>query len=588
MIDPRSLRPTLRFVARLLLVALLMAALPGTPLLAQDPAAPPDEGTSSALQMTYPLLENLARLNDTWLSWNAAFLQSNQKRAEVAAQDMVLVVGDLGMEKLPGLASAMLGRALDAAREGDYSRALWAADQAELVIPSHPEVSLARGRIALLSKDYLEAPIQYAIALYRVVLDSLNRRVLLHNLLLHFLVALILAGAAFVALQFATKGGRLYRDIARRIHRFLPMPLAYLLGLALIVWPFALPKAWIWVVLYWSVLLWRYCEVWERVVITATMVLLALAPVVTLQLDRSVAVAMSEHLRAVDALEEKKFYGKLLADLGHLRQTLPESAAVSHVVADTHLALGQDQIARPLYQELIDKEPENSRAINNLGLYHFVRNEHPRALEYFQEAQMLDPEWMVPAYNLSQTYRELLEFASADRYLETARELGPDQVALWVNKSLPAQPGFGGVARRNEIRNELEAVWLARDQEGTLLERLIQTGRSAPIALSVPLLGMLFGRWLGAGGAAKTIVGTSIIDRFFRFLIPGLTSAEEEDGLRSFLALMFPIYLVTVPMISLIGYRMPLGVEPGAIVLWAVSLGFIAIYYLFRLPILFR
>ena len=484
-----------------------------------------------SLPMTRTLREKLSRVHDHWLLWNSAFHQNDRVVADEAVRDLATSLDDIDMAALPDIASGMVARAVDAARQGDTVRGAWVLDMAERLDPQRPEVAFARSRVNALAGDWPGAGVQYFEGWRRSFNDRLSRFLWFNNLLLLILAGIVLSGAAYVGVLFAARGGQLCRDIAQRL-RGLGSTLAYAVAIAILAWPLAIPNGWIWIVLYWATLLWGHTSVAERVVLTTFCLVLALSPILVLRQQQSVEVAVSDQMRGLRGISGGRLYGRLLSDLAALRETLPESSAVTHVIADAHDSLGQDQIARPLYRELLEIEPTNAHALNNLGMYHVVRQEHFEAIRFFQQAAEVAPDWFVPHYNLAQSFRELLEFDDADIALGAARASNPSEVSRWVNESRQAQYSFGSFERQGEIRSQLVSAWLGRGS--TFSQQLLAGAGVAPIVLFVPLVGWLIGRYLRSGRESDS-AGTSdtFWDRMVLWLVPGLHWAEEQRGLRS-------------------------------------------------------
>jgi hypothetical protein len=537
---------------------------------------------STQIQMTGQLQERLARIEDQWLVWNSAFLQSDRATAEEAAKDIRFTVEDLGMVRLPDIAHGMIARGVEAARDGDFERATWALDDAEAIDPGSSEVMFARSRTSRLEGSWGTAVVDAIRGYSRVLSDRLGRFFFGQNLLLWLIFVMIVTSVAFVAVELAAKGGRVYRDVAGVLGKTLPTAAAWATALVAVAWLFLLPNAWIWVVLLWAVLLWRHFSLSERGVMVGICLLLALTPMLVLQQRRDVRLALSDPMRAVDAVVEGELYGQLITDLGRLRQTLPDSVEVEQLLADAHLRLGQDQAARPLYRNLLEIDAGNVASLNNLGLFHLRRREHFRALEFFERAADADELTVVPRYNLSLAYRELLEFEAADRYLAEARALDSEAVSEWVTDSQGPMPIYGGFAQRDEIARQLQAVWLGPGG-GWVGDALRNLGW-APVALVVPFLGWGVARWFeGVGGRAQ-LPGDRPVDRLFRWLLPGLSGAEEDEGVKAWLALLPPVAALCLPLVGQVGYRAPWGYDAGSGLAWAVALTLLVVFYLARLP----
>ena len=76
----------------------------------------------------------------------------------------------------------------------------------------------------------------------------------------------------------ATRGVELLHDLRGFIERFLPRSAAMLLTAAFLLWPVLLPAGLLWLVVYWSILLWSYGSIAERAVLIGVWVILGVTP----------------------------------------------------------------------------------------------------------------------------------------------------------------------------------------------------------------------------------------------------------------------------------------------------------------------
>ncbi len=536
--------------------------------------------------ISFQLRAKLARLSDQWLVWNTAFLQRDEPAARAAVEDLERTLEDLGMKELPEISYGMIGRGVEAAREGDAVFAIAALDMAERLLPGSAESAFARSRVAWRSGDYARAGEEVVAAVGRALDDSLQRTLWLHNLSLWVMCTLLLTGAATVAVLFAGRGGQVLQGLIEKIGRRIPPPLDVVLAVALILWPFLLiagGESWIWLVLYWGGLVWPFATRAERWALVATSLVLAFVPLAVLSQNRRVHAATTDEVRVVENVSRGRLYGRLFADLQKLEQTLPDNLAARQFIADAHVRLGQDQVARPLYQALVDRETTNAAALNNLGMFHYYRGETVRAIEFWKRANQAQPGIVEPVYNLSLAYRALLEFTAADRFIEDARLIDPERVSSLVSGSKPAQLVFGGLARRPEIRSALRD---AESEGGGFASReLLANTAGAPPGLLMPVFGFLVARLLGGVRTARPAVAGTVFDRLLLWLIPGLAAVEEGSGWRAAGAMIWPAAALAVPLVAAIGYRIPWGYEPTGALVWVPTAVLLAIFYLARLRV---
>jgi tetratricopeptide (TPR) repeat protein len=277
----------------------------------------------------------------------------------------------------------------------------------------------------------------------------------------------------------------------------------------------------------------------------------------------------------------------MLTDLGGLRLVLPESVAVKHLLGDVHQQLGQWEFARSSYLEVIDAEPGNAAAMNDLGAFYFRVGDHASAIQLFQRASGDDTVAAAAFFNLSQAYSAGYHFDESSQMLALARRADESAVSGWLQLSEAARvvTVFGGLERVDEVRAELLEVWHPSEARQSLGAALLGA-MSFRLAIIVIVLAMVLER-LGRGwgfyrkrpdAPAKA---REPDDSLRRILVPGMAAAIDGHGERAFGELLLPVALLTLPLVGMIGYRIPWGYDPGGLVVWAIS-GFGMLAYLSR------
>ena len=540
-------------------------------------AAQSDEG----FELSPSVLESLARLQDQWLLWNSAFLQSDRERAEATVAEMVGSAGELGQDQLPELALASLVRGVEAARQGDLERAEWALEAAERLDPGLPEQDFARAKIARASGSYLNAVGLELRGLFKAFVSGPGRSTLYLNLVFWLGLALVVTSGVFVGLEMATKGPFLVRDLRGAIGSLLPSWMSFLFAIVFLTWPFVLPNGWIWGALFWGVLLWGYGSHSERRVLVVCFVVLTLLPTGLVWLQWGIGRNYDDLERVLDRIRARELYGQMFQDLSQLQMTFPEDPAVRHLVGDVHVGIGQDDYARPNYSFVADQEADNGAALNNLGVYHFFRKEYIAAIDFLKQAydaSVDDAEVGAAAsFNLSQTYSDLLEFGNHGTYLMQARSLAPRRATEWIDRGESAVTLEGGYKRVPEIRNELRQRF-----NGPQVVDLVQPVGACLLAIALaPLI-----RWLRAGTSGGWSTTTSgdetALERWGRRLIPGVLSTEAGDGLRAFLAVLVPTSLLLLPISGVLANRPSWALEPGSAWSLFVGVGGFLVFYVVR------
>ncbi|MEM7479542.1 MAG: tetratricopeptide repeat protein [Acidobacteriota bacterium] len=575
------MRPALR-------IAMAAVVLAGIASAGAVPAAEAQDQVRRVGGIELPLgaQDNLIQLRERWSRWEAAFDQGQGHVAEQSVEVLLETARNLGFERLPDLSIAASARAVEAAHRGQFERAELALNSAEKFDPGRPETAFASAvvhRAAGRSWAALTASFGGYLRAWRLPTE---RRVMWLNVEFVVLASLLLAGALFLALQMATKGGSLFADVVKRWVRWLPSALAYPLAALCLLWPLALPQGLLWLAVYWSVLLWGYGSASERVVLVILWLLLGVSPLLLEGQRARLGVALSPPARALDQLTAGRLYGELFSDLGGLPSLFPEEPAVEHLLGDLHRRLGYWPAARSLYEQLDEGDSGFPAVQINLGVFHFQQEKYSDAVRYFQRASQADPQNAKAFFNLSQAYSEEYHFSESSAALSRAQDLDRRQVGRWLAEAEQGQVRSTdeGIGRAPEIRDQLVAL----QRSDTLASRLSAARRWLTLALAggvflAALALHLLRRRFGYASPSLSDVGGGWADRVVRFLVPGFFSAEVGYGLRAYLTLLVPTTLVMIPLSRYFAYPVPFGVDPGRQLVWTLCVAGWVVFYGLRL-----
>ncbi len=568
-VDRRSWRAVLAVLALVFLLPLAAAGEASSPQL-------------TGVEMTAPVRQTLKQLEEQWLDW---IVQTNREQADRSVNELLEIARQLGMRRLPDLAAGATVRAVQSARQKNFERAQWEIDAAERFDPGRPETAFAEAEVDRLQGNYLGYAAARLKGYPRIFLHALERDLWLQDLLLWVLILLLVTGGLFLAVQMLTKGTSLFQDLVDLFGRRLPRPAAYGLAGVALLWPLAFPQGPLWLILYASVLLWGYASTSERAVMIALWLLLGAAPQLVELQRRQVAVALSPPGLAMQGLQDHRLYGSLFADLGVLRGVLPQSIAVKQLLADVHRTLNQWELARALYKQVLETEPNNAAALIDLGDYFFLKGDFSGAIQSYQQAATADPRNPAAPYNLSQAYSESYNFDEQRSALKRAQDLDLARVNTWMANQLRVVALPGGLNRIPEIRRELAKSWSGREVRSGPLEVL---GRGLSVFLSLGLVLVAFTlhlarRPFGYTERAVEVFPEGAFDRWGRILLPGVASAEVGEGVRSFLALLVPTALLMLPLLGRLGTPIPWRYDPGSSWSWILAILGIAIYFGVRL-----
>ncbi len=552
------------------------------PALSQEPAP---AGSAEQFPLGPRARARLAQLQVDWLDWLVACNESDGERAAATIETLVAHTRLVGMEHLPELSVAAARRAVEFAEAGDLERAGWSLEAADRLDPWRPEGAFAAARVALAGGSYLEAVSSYFRGQARSIQAPQVRFVLLNNFALWLATVLTLTGLLLVGVLMAARGPGLYFDLYRYLNRYAAAPVAHVLCLVLLSWPFLLPAGVLWTAIYWSVLLWAYGGRLERVLLVAIWLFVGSIPLALTEQGRRVGLELYPPVHSMRSASLGRLEGDLFSHLGLLRSILPESSALEHLSADVHRKLGQLETARALYLQVLSRESSDAAALNDLGIYYFDVSDFEQAAVHFSRASESAPEVAEIRFNLGQAYSELYRFEESEAELIAARAIDSEAVNRWLQGDRVERvvPIDGGLARVDEIRSELRAQWQVA--EGTAgwfghWRRALSLPLVAVFVLIAVVVRLLtrHGRsskptphWFGPG-----------IDRLRRVLLAGVPEAEVGRTGRAALWLLALVGLATLPLAHRLGYGAPFLHAGPSLLPPLVAVGGLVLYFALR------
>lgn len=543
----------------------------------------------TGIELTAATQQSLARLRELWQQWRVAAQGEDARRpAELMAQ-VVATARELGFERLPDLATAAGATAIEAAQAGRFDRAQRSLEAAVKLDPDHPDTHFATAAVARLEGRWWASVKARLAGLASEARMPTARRLATANLITWIFYVLLLAGLLFAVLQLVTKGGGLMRDLSRLTARFLPRALAAPLAVVLLFWPAVLPYGLAWLVLYWSVVLWGYGSASERTVWIGLWVALGLAPLLAEQSRRWVRDELSPQVQAVENLRQGRLYGSLFTDLGVLRTTLAESPPARHLVADVHQILGQWDLAKLAYGQVLASEPDQASVLLNLGAFAYFQGDYAQSAEYFKRAAASAPTNAAGYFNLSKAYAKMLYLDEATAARERARAIDDESYGRWLKQTQRDGIQFSraGLARSGEVRRQLAAA--RRSAEGVGSQALIwRHGLALLLALGLTLVAVTLDLARRPFGYSELPIDLREtrggVERTVRALLPGLGAAELGEGFRTYALVLLPVALLMLGLGMVPLYRLPLGLDAGlASLRWGVALLGLGAFFVWRL-----
>ncbi len=550
-------------------------------------------GEISGLELTPQVRWQMRQLHDSWQQWSKSFEKADGKES-VQLEQMLARVKALGMERLPDLAIAASAYAVREANAGKPDRAEVALEAARKLDDGRPEVDFAAARLARTQGDWSGAAAKIWSGLRKKVAAPIEGALATYNLRLWLLYTLMLTFSLFIVLLMIVEGGALFYDLARLLSPPLERRMADILTVVLLIWPIALPSGFLWLALYWSVLLWAYASSRERVVLVLAWAVLGVSPIFVAQQQKAVRLALSPPMRLLENLRTDRLYGAIFSDTEALVTMVPKNTAVTEVVADIHRRLGQWDYARAIYTEISQDSEQagtsSAIAYNNIGVYHHRRKDYETAITYFKRAAEANPQLAAAYFNLAQSYAQLYDFNNSHAAMGQAKSISSSSVEKWNDLTKGVDPAEaviaadGGEARSKEVQRLLGELWGGNERKTTFTD-LWRRHSGITASLCALLLAIALAqarRQVGFRSSALDTTPRLVDSTLARTLIPGLESANEDEGFKALFALLPVVALALLALFCRFGYHSPIAFDPSCTLGLAAALLPLAILFVIR------
>lgn len=152
---------------------------------------------------------------------------------------------------------------------------------------------------------------------------------------------------------------------------------------------------------------------------------------------------------------------------------------------------GNYKRAAQYYKKALKIHPNSPKIFNNLGNLSYYSKDYDQAILHYQNAIEAAPSLVSAHYNLSQTYREMLQFEKGDAVFEKARKISTQTTENYAMKSerYPEYP----VIEERFTKGDLWTRLLNKTGEEAGFSERIWQGMLGEISLSkAPLLGVFW------------------------------------------------------------------------------------------------
>jgi tetratricopeptide (TPR) repeat protein len=434
--------------------------------------APPPPGSAAAAPAVSgaavsraPVNSREVLINQFWFAHQNLVKRGAAKEAGALVDQAVGFMEREGLRASPEIGAAFLAGARRARRDGEVESAL---EQVRLALRFDPGRSDARFTLAglLLRNGDLAGGLRaLRDGLFSLLRDPEQMFYLAGGALsILYLGACAGLGVAVVLIGLRTRPAFVH-DLEERLTGRVPRAAAAFLGTAILALPLLLPVPFGWTLAFWGAVLFAWVEPGERLVIAASLGLLLLAGLfgaaVTWHAETATDPVARALLQAARAGADQRHEAPLLA----AAQEHPDDPIYPFLLGTAYRVGGRPDEATAMYQQVLDRNPSNARAMVNLGNLHALRQEFSVAQALYKKASDLDPSLLEAFYDSHLAFLETFNMEAADQALVAARRVDEARVDRLLNGSGP------GAAHRSPQ----DAAWPEREIVARAL-RLKQPG----------------------------------------------------------------------------------------------------------------
>lgn len=285
----------------------------------------------------------------------------------------------------------------------------------------------------------------------------------LGNTMLRFLLALSLLAVCFVLFMLLRYQSCWRHDMFEKLlARGMGEDLARFVSAGLVLLPLLLWIAGPWILLYWLVGTFRYMRGSEKGLSVAVLLfVLLLTPAFGAVLGVYQMTA-NDTFRATVSAAAGGYEPEKVKYIQQILQARPEDLTVRFLLASQLKEGGYFLQAFEHYKKLLDLQPDNFRAFNNMGNIYFATQQFGQGINYYRRATEVEPTFALGYFNTYLAQKEQFHFTEAEVSLARARQIDATAVAQYLAFSEKV-----GSVTPVDARIKMSEVWVQVAQEST-------------------------------------------------------------------------------------------------------------------------
>lgn len=428
-----------------------------------------------------------------WTERQGAITAGNVKSADLILEELVRAKYRLGINRIDDISALIVREGYLAIEKGEAENAHRLSLIAREISPDYaPSYYLAAKSLRGMSRASIgEIGYEYMGGLKASVRDFRT----LFNLVGR-LYAIILLGLGITILVFAA--ALCCRNFPLFLHSFKeltsgfissPFNIIFFLIIAFVPLLFGIA----WFVLIWIVLSWIYMSRNDKIVAIVCILFFLFLP--RMLRYSSIYITAHNNVTLNGLISVDRGYGEpaLIEMLKEQQRLEPGNDYITFSIAYLSNKDGKIDESQNYFEKLINSGNRNIRinAMNSLGNINFYRGNYDKAIAYYTDTIKESPESPIPVYNLSQTYREKLLFAEAEKSYDTAKGINLHDVERFTALSAKGS-GYRVIEYPVTMRDMWHVALTASDETNLLISGILKAIIRIPVE-RFPFLGISIG-----------------------------------------------------------------------------------------------
>jgi len=263
----------------------------------------------------------------------------------------------------------------------------------------------------------------------------------------------------------------LYHDLGEKYSNEYTGDKIKIILLLILIFPLLIFIGWGWIFIYWCILLWGYSERWEKL-ISGILIFFIFMWVPTLQFLNEVKEAsLDNEILAYHGALYEKLLPITIKRLQDEALKGEERKWAKLLLAEQLKKSGDYPSAISVYNEILNKDSANIKALNNLANTYYNLDMLEDAVKYYEKAIELNPSDATLYYNYSLAVRSQFNFTKADDLLMRAQSLDLNLILSYENRPADKKGVVDFTLKPSELvkllfrktaigKNYLNAVWM--------------------------------------------------------------------------------------------------------------------------------